>query len=357
MMAKGSEFELVQDAVIVESLLERIVAGGCRRAPDRLRTGRGGAAVGHRLIETVMGAVVLAVAALFLVFAWNTADLRPVEGYTLRASFASVGGLALGSDVRIGGVKVGSVTGQRIDPESYRAEISFTVRDSLVLAGGHRSVRDQRRPAGRQISAAGSRRVEAAPGARRHRWSKTRDALALEELLARAIFLLAEPPRDAGGGGNDDRRRRRTMTDAQRAMESGSRPGEQGWDPDRYARQARFVADLGMPVVELLAPQKGEKILDLGCGDGALTLKLREMGVDVTGVDASAPQIEAARALGLDARVMDGQRLDLPARSLRRRLLQRGAALDGRGSRCCDPGRVAGAQARRPFRCRNGRRR
>lgn len=105
------------------------------------------------------------------------------------------------------------------------------------------------------------------------------------------------------------------MTEAQRAMESGSRPGEQGWDPDRYARQARFVADLGMPVVELLAPQSGEKILDLGCGDGALTLKLREMGVDVTGVDASAPQIEAARALGLDARVMDGQRLDLPSES------------------------------------------
>ena len=103
------------------------------------------------------------------------------------------------------------------------------------------------------------------------------------------------------------------MTEAQRAMESGSRPGEQGWDPDRYARQARFVADLGMPVVELLGPQSGEKILDLGCGDGALTLKLRDMGVDVTGVDASAPQIEAARALGLDARVMDGQRLDLPA--------------------------------------------
>ena len=103
------------------------------------------------------------------------------------------------------------------------------------------------------------------------------------------------------------------MTDAQRAMDSGSRPGEQGWDPDRYARQARFVADLGMPVVDLLAPQSGEKILDLGCGDGALTIKLQDLGVDVIGVDASAPQIEAARALGLDARVMDGQRLDLPA--------------------------------------------
>ena len=55
----------------------------------------------------------------------------------------------------------------------------------------------------------------------------------------------------------------------------------QSWDPERYARNARFVADLGMPVVELLEPQPGERILDLGCGDGALTAKLVEMGCSV----------------------------------------------------------------------------
>ena len=53
----------------------------------------------------------------------------------------------------------------------------------------------------------------------------------------------------------------------------------QSWDPDRYARNARFVSDLGMPVVELLAPQPGERILDLGCGDGALTAKLVATGM------------------------------------------------------------------------------
>lgn len=87
----------------------------------------------------------------------------------------------------------------------------------------------------------------------------------------------------------------------------------QSWDPDRYARNARFVADLGMPVVELLDPAPGERILDLGCGDGALTVKFVEMGCDVVGVDGSAEQIEAARALGLDARVADGQDLDFEA--------------------------------------------
>jgi SAM-dependent methyltransferase len=83
----------------------------------------------------------------------------------------------------------------------------------------------------------------------------------------------------------------------------------QTWDPERYARNARFVADLGAPVVELLAPQPGERILDLGCGDGALTIKLVQMGCDVVGVDASAQQIEAAKKLGLDARVMEGENL------------------------------------------------
>jgi trans-aconitate methyltransferase len=85
---------------------------------------------------------------------------------------------------------------------------------------------------------------------------------------------------------------------------------EQTWDPNRYARNARFVADLGVGVVELLNPQPGERILDLGCGDGALTQKLADMGCDVVGVDSSPPQIEAACKSGLDARVKDCQALD-----------------------------------------------
>jgi SAM-dependent methyltransferase len=83
----------------------------------------------------------------------------------------------------------------------------------------------------------------------------------------------------------------------------------QTWDPDRYARNARFVSDLAAAVVELLNPIPGERILDLGCGDGVLTAKLAAMGCRIIGVDGSAAQIEAARKLGLDAQVMDGEKL------------------------------------------------
>jgi 2-polyprenyl-3-methyl-5-hydroxy-6-metoxy-1,4-benzoquinol methylase len=73
----------------------------------------------------------------------------------------------------------------------------------------------------------------------------------------------------------------------------------QTWDPNTYAKNARFVSDLGLPVLELLSPRPGERILDLGCGDGALTKKLAELGCEVVAVDSSVPQVEAARRLGL----------------------------------------------------------
>jgi 2-polyprenyl-3-methyl-5-hydroxy-6-metoxy-1,4-benzoquinol methylase len=62
---------------------------------------------------------------------------------------------------------------------------------------------------------------------------------------------------------------------------------EQTWNVEVYERNARFVSDLGMPVVELLDPRPGERILDLGCGDGVLTKKLEDMGCELVGVDSS----------------------------------------------------------------------
>lgn len=89
--------------------------------------------------------------------------------------------------------------------------------------------------------------------------------------------------------------------------------GTQTWQAERYANNARFVADLGLPVLDLLAPKRGERILDLGCGDGALTAKLIETGAEVLGVDSAEDLLDAARKLGLSVQAMDGHKLTFDA--------------------------------------------
>jgi SAM-dependent methyltransferase len=77
------------------------------------------------------------------------------------------------------------------------------------------------------------------------------------------------------------------------------------WDAEDYARVGGFVPALGQAALDLLDPQPGEHILDVGCGDGTLTLKIKERGADVVGIDNNLSMIAAAKAKGLDARLMD----------------------------------------------------
>jgi len=84
---------------------------------------------------------------------------------------------------------------------------------------------------------------------------------------------------------------------------------KQHWSAARYAANAHFVPAFGAPVVDLLDPRPGERILDLGCGDGALTAKIAAAGADIVAVDAAPDMVTAARAKGLDAHVMPGQSL------------------------------------------------
>ncbi len=85
----------------------------------------------------------------------------------------------------------------------------------------------------------------------------------------------------------------------------------QKWSPEDYKIGADFVPILGRPVIELLDPKPGERILDLGCGNGVLTKELADMGCDVVGVDSNPEMIEAAKALGIDAQLLDGEHLHL----------------------------------------------
>jgi trans-aconitate methyltransferase len=83
----------------------------------------------------------------------------------------------------------------------------------------------------------------------------------------------------------------------------------QRWSPESYDRNARFVPELGVVIVDWLDPRPDERILDLGCGDGALTARLAAAGAKVTGVDASPELLAVAAGRGLDVRLMDGDKL------------------------------------------------
>jgi len=84
---------------------------------------------------------------------------------------------------------------------------------------------------------------------------------------------------------------------------------KQAWSAEGYAENAHFVPELGSGVLDWLDAIPGERILDLGCGDGVLTAKVVQAGAEAIGVDASEELLEAARARGLDVRLMDGQAL------------------------------------------------
>ncbi|MBV8061757.1 MAG: MCE family protein [Alphaproteobacteria bacterium] len=93
--------------------------------------------MGRSMFETVLGAVVVAVAALFLVFAYKSSDLHVVQGYEINANFPMVDGLKEGIDVKINGVKVGTVVGMNLitdpGPNQFLVKVRMTVDPAVRL--------------------------------------------------------------------------------------------------------------------------------------------------------------------------------------------------------------------------------
>lgn len=145
----------------------------------------------RNVIETVLGAVVLLVAGVFLAFAYDSSDLRPVAGYKISARFNAIDGLTVGGDVRVGGVKIGSVVEQRIDPESYQAVVVMSIRPDISLPDDSvASVSSEGLLGGKYI------RID--PGGSEGRLSdgselaNTKDIVSLEEMLGKVIFLVSD---------------------------------------------------------------------------------------------------------------------------------------------------------------------
>ena len=151
----------------------------------------------RNLLETLLGAIVLIVAIVFLGFAYSASQLGDESGYELIARFDRVDGLQRGSDVRIGGIKVGTVIDQTLDPATYRAEVRFTMREDVEV------------PADSSISVAmdgllGGKYLSLVPGgdiemlAAGDEVTLTQSALNLEDLIGQLIFS-----QGSGGGASN----------------------------------------------------------------------------------------------------------------------------------------------------------
>jgi len=156
------------------------------------------------MIETVLGAVVLVVAGFFLIFAYRSADLRKVEGYPLTAQFTNIGGLQVGNDVRISGVKVGSVTAQWLDPLKFLATVQLTLDPSIKLPRDTVALISSESLLGGKFLAlepGGDPDLIAAGG----RIEYTQSNPGFEQLLGQVIYSLqsiGKPNADGGGSGS-----------------------------------------------------------------------------------------------------------------------------------------------------------
>ena len=88
------------------------------------------------VVETIIGAVVLLITILFVAYAYRVAGSTSQAGYVITADFDRVDGLTLGADVRLSGIKVGSVTAMTLNPESYEASVEMTINPNIKLYDG-----------------------------------------------------------------------------------------------------------------------------------------------------------------------------------------------------------------------------
>jgi phospholipid/cholesterol/gamma-HCH transport system substrate-binding protein len=142
----------------------------------------------RNVIETVMGAVVLLVAGLFLWVAYTTANVRSTGGYSVTATFGQAGGIAVGNDVRINGIKVGNVTARTLDTGSFEAVVTMSIaRDVTLPENTVASIASEGPLGGRYIRLEPGNAATTIPAGGRIR--ETRGFRSLEDQVGEIIFL------------------------------------------------------------------------------------------------------------------------------------------------------------------------
>ena len=140
-----------------------------------------------------MGALVLLVAVFFMSVAYEAADIKGNDGYEIEAEFGATGGLSVGDDVRISGIKVGKITRQKLDPVTYAARIVMSVDERIRIPADSSA----------RITAAsllGGNYLELMPGAEEDMLQPgdviydTRDPVSLTDLLGKAVFAAGNDP-------------------------------------------------------------------------------------------------------------------------------------------------------------------
>ena len=147
----------------------------------------------RNMLEAVMGAIVLLTAVAFVSLAYEAANIRGTDGYQLEAEFGATGGLSVGDDVRISGIKVGRISRQELDPVTYAARIVMSLDERIRIPADSSA----------RITAAsllGGNYLELIPGADEEMMQPgeiiydTRDPVSLTDLLSKAVFSAANDP-------------------------------------------------------------------------------------------------------------------------------------------------------------------
>jgi phospholipid/cholesterol/gamma-HCH transport system substrate-binding protein len=148
----------------------------------------------RNIAEVLTGAVVLLVAAGFLAYAVANSGRSAVSGYTLYARFDRIDGLGVGADVRLAGVKVGSVNEERIEPQSFQAVVALSVRNDLKLPKDSAAIVTSESLLGGKYLALqpGGDETMLQPG---QTITITQSSVSLEELLGKFIFSMTSAPK------------------------------------------------------------------------------------------------------------------------------------------------------------------